>query len=1694
MKTDCHSPACIARNPVALLCFFALFASWLKAPAQEHSVAMNAAEFQRVVYSAHLLTSLDEKPELDAGLQVLLELHRRNPQANPMDLVSVSKQALELYRRNAPPYIRKHGSRHEILAAYVDAMLQVPERTNFTSANLSLLNNLITRAEAPSGEPQADMIHSGSQSLLAAEGDLAQRQRLLDTCTARGKRNPGFGAAMDALVSQEASVSLGDSPEQIIDNSGSALHDSAAMQRLLGLSRDGGGSLTISSNELMTLFATEMQTFRDTIHTNLALQQEINQSQPDLLAYLANQPAIDSDAQRIAAAKQGESRRIASATAAVLVQSKLMEARDPLIKLPSQMRGMVEGLHKITDGLAAFGEKDPTRLGRIAASGNMLAGGLQLLDLFTGGESPEESIAREIGNVKTLLADLSSNMNYRFDRVDQSLTEIFSTLNERFDQVEIKLDAQGRMIAHLEGALDQVRFSLLGVQNDLFRVERNLATFHALDWRFDLVEDMNLGLGYEARVGSPIAFDQFIPSYVVMENVFFTHAFDRAATETLSRCTTLPFGDAHFYYQLSPGGATNVYGETLNYIRKCLRQRLGLASFPELPTLANPQDWSAGAAAWLQLAVENPGHFRRYPGSVNRLNGMISQGRQLTDFFRSLAFAGTNINWPLYDALKGFYVSKLVNFTNQVHAAEQQYASTTNFALDTWRQWDIAAPRVTATATAVLVGATVADSVADWSMSGVQGHNGWTYGYYDRSLDANGAYQAADFVAFPHDRRGYSPTDFWTGYSYDWYAGNPPWDEILQELGHPNSNNGGTVIPGNHGTHEHWVVRRWESTMDGDLKCRFRFRKTNTSCGDGVIGMIYRNGTLIYTRAIAGDDRVGRDDVVGLPGLRAGDKVDIMLAPGPLDHCDGSAFSATIFMGDPSANRWVTGGPARGHMAAGSAHSLMLKADGTVLAWGDNRHGEVSVPPDLTNVIALAAGYRHSLALKADGKVVAWGDNYYGAINVPAGLNNVVGLAGGTWYSLAAKADGTVVGWGDSRQGEIAIPAGLNNVVAVAAGENHSLALKGDGTVVAWGDNSYGQTSIPSGLWGVMAISAGYYHSLALGRDGRVIAWGDNKYGQVAVPIGANSNIVAIAASGFHSLALKSDGTVLAWGSNDSGQLNVPPGLKNAVAIAAGNFHSLALKSDGTCVAWGNNNYRQVIVPANAIDVVAWGETPAGLWQVPPVSSSITAVAAGSAHNLALTADGSVLAWGLNTWGQTNVPPQAQSGICAVACGLGHNLALGTNGSVIAWGLNDFGQTNVPALALSGIVEVGAGAKHSLALNTSGVIAAWGLNGAGQTTIPPDVQGKVLAIGAGGEHSLALTADGAVRAWGGNSSGQTNVPVEARTGIVAIAAGRYHNLVLQSGGRVVAWGLNSRGQCDVPVAAQSGVVAITAGITHSAALKPDGTVVVWGSGPAAFTSQSWNDVVAIAAGDQHSLLLKVSASPGTNALQTISFLRARIPVRLGPLLRGANDHVIAELERVGPLQIAGTELSGAKALLSAVLELGMPYTLERDDVLHGFLYGSESLIDLVSARSFCETENLNLLARSDSRPQVLMERAERRYLRFAERLEARLKDLAITGQPELPRLVDHTLRLLELLRQSWSAVPRPALELWIQANSLRLLLYGEPYAHYTLHCSDSLTAPNWTTVTNLHSEQEIGVGTVSSPRFYRASIPVSGAN
>ena len=178
------------------------------------------------------------------------------------------------------------------------------------------------------------------------------------------------------------------------------------------------------------------------------------------------------------------------------------------------------------------------------------------------------------------------------------------------------------------------------------------------------------------------------------------------------------------------------------------------------------------------------------------------------------------------------------------------------------------------------------------------------------------------------------------------------------------------------------------------------------------------------------------------------------------------------------------------------------------------------------------------------------------------------------------------------------------------------------------------------------------------------------------------------------------------------------------------------------------------------------------------VPDTVTAVAAGAQHSLALGADGRVWTCGVLLKSKDKDPVQVSGlkSIIAIAAGGGFSLALRADGTVWSWGVNDKGQLGdgttksrkkpVPVKGLTNIVAIDAGrvATTVLALDVGGNVWSWGFNTTGQLgdgtvksrPTPELVHNldRVIAIAAGGAHSLALRADGTVRAWGGNGKGQ----------------------------------------------------------------------------------------------------------------------------------------------------------------------------------------------------------------------------------------------------------------------------------------------------------------------------------------------------
>lgn len=182
-------------------------------------------------------------------------------------------------------------------------------------------------------------------------------------------------------------------------------------------------------------------------------------------------------------------------------------------------------------------------------------------------------------------------------------------------------------------------------------------------------------------------------------------------------------------------------------------------------------------------------------------------------------------------------------------------------------------------------------------------------------------------------------------------------------------------------------------------------------------------------------------------------------------------------------------------VSLGGAHLLALTSGGTVYAAGSNAFGQLgdnsitqrTTPvavhlPAGAQVTGIAAGFVHSLAVTSAGTVLAWGDNSHGELGtgdttplpVPTPISlgvsvSAIAASAGAYDSFALASDGSVLAWGENDRGElgtgdtteqhtptaVALPSGTH-ATAIAAGAASTYALTSTGTVLAWGDATFG--------------------------------------------------------------------------------------------------------------------------------------------------------------------------------------------------------------------------------------------------------------------------------------------------------------------------------------------------------------------------------------------------------------------------------------------------------------------------------------------------------------------------------------------------------------------------------------------------------------------------------------------------------------
>jgi alpha-tubulin suppressor-like RCC1 family protein len=655
-------------------------------------------------------------------------------------------------------------------------------------------------------------------------------------------------------------------------------------------------------------------------------------------------------------------------------------------------------------------------------------------------------------------------------------------------------------------------------------------------------------------------------------------------------------------------------------------------------------------------------------------------------------------------------------------------------------------------------------------------------------------------------------------------------------------------------------------------------------------------------------------------------------------------------------------------VSAGDSHSLALCSDGTAVAWGKNDRGQLgnnnttdtSKPVAVSKagalvgkkVVSLSAGQSYGLALCSDGTVAGWGSNTRGQIGVSGTANRkvptAISLAGvfpnrkwtnvsaGGSVSLAIAAVPTVI---DSKLSALVLGSAtfqpgfspavtdyLSNVdettssvsVTPTAG-NPAAVITVNGVPVP-----SGKTIPDIGL----AMGRNVIHVIVTAEDGKSTSYSLTvvRTGQINAVYGTATDVPVSLPNGDPSpwtvnLSLNFEptlGTNLTLVRKDglgffSGRfLNLVQGQAVDLSFQGKAYHFVAnyFGGDGndlvlewanrSLAAWGFNGFMQA--GSTATENV---EAPTAVPDMGVLAGkTVTAVAAGYSHSLALCADGTLATWGggaaqLGVGGldSSSVPVAVNhmgalegKTVVGISAASGSNLAVCSDGSVVAWGTGGWGQlgngtsedSDVPvkvlltgSLAGKSVVSVAVGGMHSLAVCSDGSVLAWGSNSYGQlgdgtttyrmtpvlVTTTGALAGKsVVAVSAGFQHSVALCSDGTLVAWGSDyysqlgNSGDTgwgvisSVPVRViqdgvllgKTVVALSQAAHSSSIVLCSDGTLVSWGFpddvyksgDNRKAPDFVTTARalSGkfVTSVSSGGSSSLAVCLDGAVVTWG--------------------------------------------------------------------------------------------------------------------------------------------------------------------------------------------------------------------------------------------------------------------------
>ena len=454
---------------------------------------------------------------------------------------------------------------------------------------------------------------------------------------------------------------------------------------------------------------------------------------------------------------------------------------------------------------------------------------------------------------------------------------------------------------------------------------------------------------------------------------------------------------------------------------------------------------------------------------------------------------------------------------------------------------------------------------------------------------------------------------------------------------------------------------------------------------------------------------------------------------------------------------------------AGDEHSIVLMSDGTVKTAGSNDYGQLGTDyynggsanfgnVSVKGASAVFAGGNSSGAI-ANGVLYTWGSNESGQLhngntedlNYPEKVTTgAVSIALGHHHSLMLRNNGNISSVGAGVSGELFSTTSsivakpeytLNNVTVFSAGYDHAAAIDTKGTLYTWGNNDKGQLgqgdynvrSVPTKVkltYEAVNVWCGNKATIVQTSDGKVYVFGDNS--NYLLGMKTRSDIVNtpteneyLSGTTIDKIELQNDfaialigNQVWGWGINSVGRLSTcgstvkyPEVLSDKLIgisdIAAGDSHCVAITS------------RVVDIP-ELINITDSKDNPI----------SLVDIASDGSHTIAVANDGTVYAWGDNSYGQ-----------------------LGDNSS----------RLKTPSKVYGNSSYVYSSQKFSAVITEAGDISLSGSNSCGQlgdgstktrNTFARITNTNVTSASLGGEFAGYISYDSRLYCWGDNTYGQ----------------------------------------------------------------------------------------------------------------------------------------------------------------------------------------------------------------------------------------------------------------------------------------------------------------------------------------------------